>query len=135
MIDAAIEQIYTYIEENDDCQFTMQELRNAISSEYISDEKTVRKRPIDHYHDDIVISCFCASYKQATLYEASATFATPPEIKPGSFAQFVHDNADSNINTIDDKGTFHYMGSIEIIAPADSIQPQRPIKRLKTFLP
>ncbi|GFT30242.1 hypothetical protein TNCV_3466971 [Trichonephila clavipes] len=43
---------------------------------------------------------FCASYKEATLYETSATFATPPEIKPGSFAQFVHDNADFNINTM-----------------------------------
>ncbi|GFU23407.1 hypothetical protein TNCV_2369381 [Trichonephila clavipes] len=43
---------------------------------------------------------FCASYKEATLYEASTTFATPPEIKPGSFAQFVHDNADFNINTM-----------------------------------
>ncbi|GFV46787.1 hypothetical protein TNCV_1882461 [Trichonephila clavipes] len=32
---------------------------------------------------------FCASYKEATLYEASATFATPPEIKRGSFAQIV----------------------------------------------
>ncbi|GFS90820.1 uncharacterized protein TNCV_1004021 [Trichonephila clavipes] len=73
---------------------------------------------------------FCASYKEATLYEASATFAIPPEIKPSSFAQFVHDNADFNINTIDGKGTFHYMGSIEIITPADSIQPRRPIKRL-----
>ncbi|GFY22945.1 hypothetical protein TNCV_2182061 [Trichonephila clavipes] len=44
---------------------------------------------------------FCASYKDATLYEASATFATPPEIKSGSFAQFVHDNADFNINTME----------------------------------
>lgn len=35
---------------------------------------------------------FCASYKEATLYEASATFAAPPEIKPGTFVQFVHDN-------------------------------------------
>ncbi|GFV11276.1 hypothetical protein TNCV_3723651 [Trichonephila clavipes] len=78
----------------------MQELRNAISTEYIPDEKTIRKRLIDRSHDDIVISCFCASYKEATLYEASAAFATPPEIKPGSFAQFVHDNADFNINTM-----------------------------------
>ncbi|GFY63400.1 hypothetical protein TNIN_427691 [Trichonephila inaurata madagascariensis] len=37
MIDTAMEQIYTYIEENDDCQFTMQELRNAITTEYIPD--------------------------------------------------------------------------------------------------
>ncbi|GFX25092.1 uncharacterized protein TNCV_2752671 [Trichonephila clavipes] len=199
MIDTAMEQIYTHIEENDDFQFTMQELRNAITTEYIPDEKTIRKRLIDRYHDDIVTSCkfgsnniicfkkinhniltenwynqkhkckeeeelhipkaaseiirrdiraqvydnenytpsdkmleniddsipkslnfllseiilkdkenrietmflrFCASYKEATLYEASATFATPPEIIPGSFAQFVHDNADFNINTM-----------------------------------
>ncbi|GFX42924.1 hypothetical protein TNCV_5072881 [Trichonephila clavipes] len=100
MIDTAMEQIYTYIEENDNSQFTMQELRNAITTEYIPDEKTIRKRLIDRYHDDIMISCFYASYKEATLYEASATFATPPEIKPGSFAQFVHDNADFNISTM-----------------------------------
>ncbi|GFX96865.1 uncharacterized protein TNCV_1995971 [Trichonephila clavipes] len=177
MIDTAIEQIYTYIEENDGCQFPMQELRNGITTEYIPDEKTIRKRLIDRSHDDIVISCkfgshniicfkkishniltenwygqkhsskeeeelhilkaasFCASYKEATLYEASATFATPPEIKLGIFAQFVHDNADLNINTIDGKATLHYMGSIEVITSADSIQPGRPIKRLKTLPP
>ncbi|GFW80625.1 hypothetical protein TNCV_3234771 [Trichonephila clavipes] len=78
---------------------------------------------------------FCASYKEATLYEASATFATPPEIKLCSFAQFVHGNADFNINYIDGKGTFHYTGSIEIITLADSIQPRRPIKRFKTLPP
>lgn len=283
MIDTAMEQIYKYIEENDDCQFTMQELKNVITTEHIPDEKTIRKRLIDRYHDDIVISTkfgsntiicfkkmnhdiltenwynqihnnkkdaefhilkaaseiirrdiraqvydkenytasdkmledidksipqslkfllseiilkdkknrvdtipayekksksiahavisavrprsflsplhitlavmfhrkfgskkvinichslgFCASYKEATLYEASATFASPPEIKPGSFIQFVHDNADFNINTIDGKGTFHYMGSIEIVTPADGIQPRRSIKRLKTIPP
>ncbi|GFY23388.1 hypothetical protein TNCV_3940841 [Trichonephila clavipes] len=56
----------------------------------------------------IFLKSFCASYKEATLYEASATFATPPEIKPGSFAQFVHDNADFNINTIDGKAPCDY---------------------------
>lgn len=47
----------------------------------------------------------------------------------------MHDNADFNINTIDGKGTFHYMGSIEIVTPSDGIQPRRPIKRLKTVPP
>ncbi|GFY20941.1 uncharacterized protein TNCV_3989851 [Trichonephila clavipes] len=56
MIDSAMEQIYTYIEENDDCQFTMQELRNVITTEYIPDEKSIRKRLIDRSHDDSVIS-------------------------------------------------------------------------------
>ncbi|GFU97889.1 hypothetical protein TNCV_1103971 [Trichonephila clavipes] len=39
IIDTSMEQIYTYIEENDGCQFTMQELRNAITTKYIPDEK------------------------------------------------------------------------------------------------
>ncbi|GFV82032.1 uncharacterized protein TNCV_3152301 [Trichonephila clavipes] len=91
MIDTAMEQIYTYKEENDDCQFTMQELRNVITT-----EKFVSKKVINICHS----LGFCASYKEATLYEATATFATPPEIKPGNFAQFVHDNADLNISTM-----------------------------------
>ena len=78
---------------------------------------------------------FCASYKEATLYEASATFADLPEIKPVSFVQLVHDNADFKINTIDGKETFHYIGSIEIVTPPDGIQPRRPIKRSKIIPP
>lgn len=46
MVDAAMEQIYKYIEENDDCQFTMQELKNVITTEHIPDEKTIKKRLI-----------------------------------------------------------------------------------------
>ncbi|GFW45503.1 hypothetical protein TNCV_3244431 [Trichonephila clavipes] len=77
----------------------------------------------------------CFIQRGNIVYEASAIFATLPEIKPGSFAQFVHDNADFNISTINGKATFHYMRSIEIITPADSIQPRLLIKRLKTLPP
>ena len=56
MVDAAMEQIYKYIEENDDCQFTMQELKNVITTEHIPDEKTIKKRLIERFHDDIIIS-------------------------------------------------------------------------------
>ncbi|KAF2893226.1 hypothetical protein ILUMI_12945 [Ignelater luminosus] len=58
------------------------------------------------------------------IVDRLATFASPPEIKPGTFVQFVHDNADFNIDTIDGKGMFHYMGTIEIATPADGIQPR-----------
>ena len=34
----------------------MQELKNIITTEHIPDEKTIRKRLIDRYHDDIAIS-------------------------------------------------------------------------------
>ncbi|GFW12996.1 uncharacterized protein TNCV_3329281 [Trichonephila clavipes] len=58
MIDTAMEQIYTYIEENDDWQLTMQELRNAITTKYIPGEKkTIRKWLIDRFNDDIGIPC------------------------------------------------------------------------------
>lgn len=67
---------------------------------------------------------FCASYKEAQLYEASSTFAAPVQIKPGTFVQFVHDNADFNINTIDGRGTFHYLGSIQIVTPKDGLLPR-----------
>lgn len=78
---------------------------------------------------------FCASYNEATSYEVSATFASPLIIKSVTFAKFVHDNAYFNIYT-DGKVTFHYMRSIEIITPGDSIQPRQLIqlmKPLKTF--
>lgn len=37
MVDIAMEKIYKYIEENDDCQFSIQELKNILSTEYIPD--------------------------------------------------------------------------------------------------
>lgn len=45
--------------------------------------------------------------------------------------QFVHDNADFNVNTIDGRGNFHSLGSIEIDTPSDGIQARHPIKHLK----
>lgn len=42
----------------------------------------------------------------------------------------VCDNADFNIDTLDGKGTFHFIGSIEILTPESGFLPQKPIKRL-----
>lgn len=75
---------------------------------------------------------FCSSYKEAQLYEASAALKTEIQINPGTFVQFVCDNADFNVDTLDGKGTFHYMGSIEIITPASGVKAQEPIERLKS---
>lgn len=46
------------------------------------------------------------------------------------FIQIVSDNTDFNVCTIDGRGTFHNLGSIEIISPADSLQDRIPIIRL-----
>lgn len=78
---------------------------------------------------------FCSPYKEAQLYEASAALQSETQIKPGTFVQFVCDNADFNVDTLDGKGTFHYMGSIEIITPASGVKAQEPIQRLKCMPP
>ena len=52
----AMEEVFKYIEENDDCQFTLRELRNVITSEYVPDERTIKKRLEENYKDEIVIS-------------------------------------------------------------------------------
>ncbi|KAK4886722.1 hypothetical protein RN001_002993 [Aquatica leii] len=35
----------------------MQHLKNIITTDHIPDEKTIRNRLIDRYHDDVIISC------------------------------------------------------------------------------
>lgn len=74
---------------------------------------------------------FCSSYYEATLYESSIMYQDPFSLKPGSFIQFVHDNADFDTNTIDGRNTFHYMGAIKVITPKENISPQKPVLRLK----
>lgn len=54
-VDEAMDQIYTYIEENDDSQFSMQELK-GILNDYVPDEKTIKTRLQLHYADNIVFS-------------------------------------------------------------------------------
>lgn len=45
----------------------------------------------------------------------------------------MHDNADSNIATLDGKGTFHSLGSIQIITPSKGVKPREPFSRLQTI--
>lgn len=78
---------------------------------------------------------FCSSYNEAQLYEASAALQHEIQIKRGTFIQFVCDNTDFNVDTLDGKGIFYYMGSIEIITPSSGLQDQEPIPRLKAVPP
>lgn len=74
---------------------------------------------------------FSCSYKEIKLYEISAA-CDSQRILLNPFIQFVSDNSDFNISTIDGRGTFHNLGSIEIITPANSLQARLPLKRLQT---
>lgn len=75
---------------------------------------------------------FCASYKQAQALEISAVLQSQPIIKPGLFCQFVFDNADCNVNTIDGSNTFHSMGGIACITPssAGDVAMNQPIPKV-----
>lgn len=52
----------------------------------------------------------------------------------GLFAQYVFDNADFDINTIDGKNTFNCMGGIEVVAPKHLIPPIESLPRLTALL-
>ncbi|KAK0161696.1 hypothetical protein PV327_008115 [Microctonus hyperodae] len=55
-VDAAMEQIIKYIEENNDCQFSLTELKNILTTDHIPDDKTIKMRLMKYYGDNIVVS-------------------------------------------------------------------------------
>lgn len=72
----------------------------------------------------------CAPYSEALRYQASSlaiTTCVPEE----SFCQYVFDNADFNVNTIDGRNTFHQMGGIQCVTPNSVILPSPDFPRVK----
>lgn len=76
---------------------------------------------------------FCSSYKDLQLFEGSVLENPQEKVYDGTFLQYVFDNADHNINTIDGRNTFHSMGGIEIETPLTLVQRKEPIKKLKNI--
>ena len=82
---------------------------------------------------------FCASYSHVQLFQASAlTFQGEPVLEK-CFSQFVFDNADHNVCTLDGFNTFHYMGGIQVVIPHDAIKHQvipklNKLPKSKTFI-
>ena len=65
-------------------------------------------------------------------YEISAADAQGNEIPgfiPGQFAQFIADNVDHNVRTLDGANTFHGMGIIAVTSPGQ--KQNRPVPRIK----
>lgn len=72
------------------------------------------------------------SYSECLAFENSAIINHKDCISEETFMQFVYDNADFNIRTIDGHGTFHSMGGIMCCSPSNSTNMQsipRPKKR------
>ncbi|CAH1155651.1 unnamed protein product [Phaedon cochleariae] len=76
---------------------------------------------------------FCASYEEIVTFETSALFHPQKTIMNNSFSQFVFDNADVNINTIDGLNTFHTMGGIQCVTPSTTVSSDGKIKRLSNI--
>lgn len=52
---------------------------------------------------------------------------TKSQMEGGAFGQFIFDNADFNVNTLDGLGTFHVMGGIMVATPCDGIRSGKEI--------
>lgn len=75
---------------------------------------------------------FCSSYSEVKKFESSAVISSKQETCPldeSHCLQFVADNVDHNINTIDGNNTFHGMGIISCLSPGLEKNPLR-IQRL-----
>ncbi|PIK44742.1 hypothetical protein BSL78_18414 [Apostichopus japonicus] len=90
----------------------------------------------DQFHSEITTLCderrcmvtcdtlsklgFCSSYSEVAKFgrNAAITDGTDiPNLTAGHFVQYVADNVDHNVRTIDGMGTFHGMGMIAAITP------------------
>ena len=75
---------------------------------------------------------FCSSYSEVKEFEVSAADAQDKEIPgftPGQFVQFIADNVDHNVRTLDGANTFHGMGIIAVRSP--EVRCNKPIARIK----
>jgi hypothetical protein len=72
---------------------------------------------------------FCLSYDEVKRYESSLALDQGISI-PGmtnlSCLQFMADNVDHNIDTLDGYGTFHGMGIVAAVTPSDPIKKKIP---------
>ena len=70
--------------------------------------------------DSLNSSGFSSSYSEVIRFEMSAACSQGTDIlgiTPGHFVQFVADNADHNVRTLDRIGTFHGMKIIAALTP------------------
>ncbi|KAF0737722.1 Uncharacterized protein FWK35_00023698 [Aphis craccivora] len=52
----AMYEIFDYIENNEDCQFTLSELKEVLTTDFIPDSKTIYSKLMEHYGKKIIIT-------------------------------------------------------------------------------
>ncbi|KAL7286444.1 hypothetical protein TKK_0019392 [Trichogramma kaykai] len=73
----------------------------------------------------------CASYYKIRIYEALTIIHAPTLKFDGAFSQYVFDNTDHNVSTLDGKETFHCLGGITVYTPHHSIEYEGRIMKCK----
>ena len=72
---------------------------------------------------------FCSSYTETERFLRNAAVTDIDINQDNSFIQFVGDNLDHNINTIDAASDFHGMGIIAISTPGEKTNPNLGVQR------
>ncbi|KAK3932952.1 Elongation factor 4, partial [Frankliniella fusca] len=63
-----------------------------------------------------------ADYADAVCFETSAAHASAEcAVQPGAFQQYVADNADFDVGTLDGHNTFHVLGMVKSITPSTAL--------------
>ena len=79
---------------------------------------------------DILCSLgICTSYSEAVRYQSSATHNSAPVIDGNAHLQYVFDNADYNLRTLDGRSTFHAMCGIVCVKPKTAVHTNTRIPR------
>ena len=67
---------------------------------------------------DLLSKCgISVSYKSIQLYEASIITNPPSQKINSAFVQFIFDNTDHNVGTLDGHETFHCLGGVAVYTP------------------
>jgi hypothetical protein len=90
-----------------------------------------------HLIDVLASMGVCVSYNEVNQYMNSLIGSGSPKISEEAFIQYVFDNADVNVRTLDGLNTFHAMGGIKCITPSTSVETQVEVERITsgTFVP
>ena len=73
-----------------------------------------------------------ASYYDAQQLELSTIHHPQEPIPSDTFCQYIFDNADFNVSTLDGWNTFHSMGGIKCVIPTHALLPSMKVERLKS---
>lgn len=92
-----------------------------------------RKYGSRHLVDVLSAMGFSSSYSEVRKFETSALQQPLQILTKNSFTQFIFDNADINMDTIDGHDTFHAMGGIQCFTPKTSLIPRTPIDKVKSL--